>query len=148
MTIEIDCPTCGRKLRAPESAAGKKAKCRSCQNVFQLPKPLLKAQEPRSPVVEIDEEPPEYQPESDAQAEGTRNPRPVVEPPHSQQFGASRQVQVPLAQLTTPLASAPTESYRTVSSVPRDVLTLAGPSPAPSTAEPSHLDFSCRPSKV
>lgn len=65
MTIQFDCPTCKRKLRAPESSAGKKGKCPGCQKVFQVPAPVYEAEEERSSIVEIDGQAPEYQPEID-----------------------------------------------------------------------------------
>lgn len=37
MTIEIQCPSCQRKLRVPEKFAGKRAKCPGCQRVVEIP---------------------------------------------------------------------------------------------------------------
>ena len=37
MPIHMQCPQCGRKLTAPDSAAGKRARCPQCQNVLTLP---------------------------------------------------------------------------------------------------------------
>ena len=34
MPIEIQCPQCGKRLKAPDSQLGKQAKCPQCQNVF------------------------------------------------------------------------------------------------------------------
>jgi hypothetical protein len=72
MTIQFDCPTCGKKLRAPEAAAGKKGKCPGCQNTFQVPEPVYEAEEAGPPVVEIDESPPEID-----EAQDDRRPCPM-----------------------------------------------------------------------
>lgn len=37
MTIIVKCPVCERQLRAPDTAAGKRAKCPKCQAVVELP---------------------------------------------------------------------------------------------------------------
>ena len=37
MTISVNCPECGKTLKARESAAGKKAKCPSCGGAIQIP---------------------------------------------------------------------------------------------------------------
>jgi DNA-directed RNA polymerase subunit M/transcription elongation factor TFIIS len=37
MTISVNCPECGKTLKAKESAAGKKAKCPSCGGTIQIP---------------------------------------------------------------------------------------------------------------
>jgi predicted RNA-binding Zn-ribbon protein involved in translation (DUF1610 family) len=37
--IEFPCPQCGRPVRTPSTAAGKKGKCPSCGVVVQIPKP-------------------------------------------------------------------------------------------------------------
>jgi uncharacterized RDD family membrane protein YckC/phage FluMu protein Com len=37
MPISVDCPHCGKTLRAKDSAAGKTAKCPSCQGLINLP---------------------------------------------------------------------------------------------------------------
>jgi hypothetical protein len=37
MPISVFCPKCGKKLKAPDTAAGKKAKCPQCQTVLTLP---------------------------------------------------------------------------------------------------------------
>ena len=37
MTISVNCPECGKTLKAKESAAGKKAKCPSCGGAIQIP---------------------------------------------------------------------------------------------------------------
>ena len=37
MPITVFCPNCGKKLKAPDTAAGRKAKCPQCQTVLTLP---------------------------------------------------------------------------------------------------------------
>ena len=37
MTISVNCPECGKTLKAKESAAGKKAKCPACGGTIQIP---------------------------------------------------------------------------------------------------------------
>ncbi len=37
MPISVDCPQCGKTLRAKDSAAGRMAKCPSCQGVITIP---------------------------------------------------------------------------------------------------------------
>jgi predicted RNA-binding Zn-ribbon protein involved in translation (DUF1610 family) len=76
VTIQFECPTCGKKLRAPESAAGKKGKCPGCQKVFQVPEPIYEAEEADVPVVEIDEGASEDQPEID-ETQDDRRPCPM-----------------------------------------------------------------------
>src|SRR4029078_5102436 len=40
MPIEVSCPACGVKLKAPESKAGKKAKCGKCGCRVRIPGPV------------------------------------------------------------------------------------------------------------
>ncbi|MCI0705225.1 MAG: hypothetical protein L0241_29550 [Planctomycetia bacterium] len=35
--VEVSCPACGAKLKAPEDRAGKKGKCKKCGNIFRIP---------------------------------------------------------------------------------------------------------------
>ena len=37
MAIQVECPTCGHKAKAPDSAWGKKAKCPACKHTFPIP---------------------------------------------------------------------------------------------------------------
>src|ERR1043165_4762024 len=37
MPISIRCPECGRKLSAPDGAAGKRARCPHCKTIVTLP---------------------------------------------------------------------------------------------------------------
>ncbi len=40
----VACPSCHKKIKAPDSAAGKKAKCPSCGTVMMLPMPVQDAE--------------------------------------------------------------------------------------------------------
>ncbi|MGO8750684.1 MAG: hypothetical protein ACLQNE_32440 [Thermoguttaceae bacterium] len=44
-TISAACPACGKTLKAPASAAGKKAKCPACNAVMVVPEKILDAEE-------------------------------------------------------------------------------------------------------
>ena len=37
VSVEVECPSCGKKLRAPETSAGKHAKCPRCQGIIAIP---------------------------------------------------------------------------------------------------------------
>src|SRR5207253_3738947 len=37
--VEVACPGCGAKLKAPDNMAGKKAKCKKCGKGFRIPGP-------------------------------------------------------------------------------------------------------------
>ena len=37
--VEVSCPNCGVKLKAPDNMAGKKAKCKKCGTGFRIPGP-------------------------------------------------------------------------------------------------------------
>jgi hypothetical protein len=37
MPISVHCPQCGKKLNAPDSAAGKRARCPQCKTILTLP---------------------------------------------------------------------------------------------------------------
>ena len=37
MSIDVPCPACGAQLKAPESKAGKKARCGKCGEKFRIP---------------------------------------------------------------------------------------------------------------
>lgn len=39
MSISVTCPSCGKKLNAPDSAAGKTASCPSCKEKLRIPEP-------------------------------------------------------------------------------------------------------------
>jgi hypothetical protein len=40
MPIEVVCSQCGKSMQAPDSAAGKKGRCKTCGAVFQIPIPI------------------------------------------------------------------------------------------------------------
>ncbi len=44
MPISVNCPKCGKRLQAPDSAAGKRAQCPDCQTVMQLPEAVQNAE--------------------------------------------------------------------------------------------------------
>jgi predicted RNA-binding Zn-ribbon protein involved in translation (DUF1610 family) len=44
MPINFECPHCGKKLKAPESAVGKSAKCPGCGNAVTCPEPVYDAE--------------------------------------------------------------------------------------------------------
>lgn len=48
MAIRFACPNCGKTFELPESAAGKKARCKKCTTVFEIPRPANE----RRPAVE------------------------------------------------------------------------------------------------
>ena len=37
MAIEFDCPNCRTRIRTPEEAAGKKARCPNCEQISPVP---------------------------------------------------------------------------------------------------------------
>ena len=41
MPIQVTCPSCKTMFNAPDSAAGKKAKCPKCSGVIQIPTPVV-----------------------------------------------------------------------------------------------------------
>lgn len=45
MSISVNCQECGRRLKAPDSAAGKRAKCPTCGAVVVVPEPIYDADE-------------------------------------------------------------------------------------------------------
>lgn len=65
MAIVFDC-TCGKKVQAPESLAGKRVRCPHCQSVLEVPPHVLDAEEvPRpSPVTAKPRSSPAPQPET------------------------------------------------------------------------------------
>ena len=44
MTISVNCGECGKTLKAPDSAAGKKAKCPQCSAVVLIPEQIFDAE--------------------------------------------------------------------------------------------------------
>ena len=45
MSISFDCPACGKKTKAPDEMAGKKARCPLCKEVIQVPEPAYEFEE-------------------------------------------------------------------------------------------------------
>ena len=45
MPIPVTCDSCGKTLKAPDSAAGKKAKCPQCSADIKIPEPVYDAEE-------------------------------------------------------------------------------------------------------
>ena len=41
MPISCECPSCGKRLKAPDSAAGKRALCPQCGNPVQIPTEII-----------------------------------------------------------------------------------------------------------
>src|SRR5262245_41439261 len=39
MSVEVACPGCGLKLKAPDNRIGKKARCKKCDTHFRIPGP-------------------------------------------------------------------------------------------------------------
>jgi DNA-directed RNA polymerase subunit M/transcription elongation factor TFIIS len=44
MSISVNCPSCGKLLKAPDSAAGKLAKCPNCEAKVRIPEAILEAE--------------------------------------------------------------------------------------------------------
>jgi hypothetical protein len=45
MPIQFDCPSCGKKVKAPDNMVGKKAQCPSCKSILVIPEPVYDAEE-------------------------------------------------------------------------------------------------------
>jgi predicted RNA-binding Zn-ribbon protein involved in translation (DUF1610 family) len=76
MPISFQCPRCGKKLKAPDSAAGKASTCPGCGGTVTCPEPVYDAE-----VVEMDltpEKPKGFDPFADL---GDDKPYPVTGPP-------------------------------------------------------------------
>jgi DNA-directed RNA polymerase subunit M/transcription elongation factor TFIIS len=81
MPISVVCPTCGKNLRAPDKAAGKRAKCPQCGAVLEVPNEIVDAEVVESPANESYElvdrgsaEIPDVIPVADAPAETPEAP--------------------------------------------------------------------------
>ncbi len=44
MAISFSCPRCGKKLKAPDNAAGKSSKCPGCGSPVTCPEPVYDAE--------------------------------------------------------------------------------------------------------
>lgn len=51
MPITFSCTQCGKKLKAPDNATGKKVRCPGCELVLEVPEPIFEAEsvEPAAP---------------------------------------------------------------------------------------------------
>jgi predicted RNA-binding Zn-ribbon protein involved in translation (DUF1610 family) len=80
MPITFQCPQCGKKLKAPDSAVGKSSKCPGCGRTVICPEPVYDAE-----VVEMTmtpEKPPGFNPYADLDDD---NPYAMVNPPAAQE---------------------------------------------------------------
>ncbi len=59
MSIRFHCPTCGRKLKAELSAAGKRAKCGGCATIVEIPRESEPEEREADPL--FVDEPPSFQ---------------------------------------------------------------------------------------
>lgn len=59
MSIRFHCPTCGRKLKAELSAAGKRAKCGGCATIVEIPRDSEPEERESEPL--FVDEPPSFQ---------------------------------------------------------------------------------------
>lgn len=55
MPISVTCDACGKTLKAPDTAAGKKAKCPQCSAVVKIPEMVYDAEEIEDDVVSAEE---------------------------------------------------------------------------------------------
>ena|SRR5260370_24599638 len=55
MPLDLECPSCGRKLRVPESAVGKTIRCPACKKAFKALASVL-------PVAELEQDVPVLKP--------------------------------------------------------------------------------------
>ncbi len=120
MAVEVMCPECGTRLKAPESKAGKKAKCGKCGGRVRIPGTSSSSLEESddsipmaSPVAEID-------------------PRPILGKPNSQPKPATVDLPTPLppAKLVRPAKPAPSPAAPEVLSLDDEPVS----SPAPAAA--------------
>jgi predicted RNA-binding Zn-ribbon protein involved in translation (DUF1610 family) len=49
MPIQFECSACGKKIKAPDANAGKKARCPYCQAVIVVPEPVYEAEDASAP---------------------------------------------------------------------------------------------------
>jgi predicted RNA-binding Zn-ribbon protein involved in translation (DUF1610 family) len=80
MPITFQCPQCGKKLKAPDSAVGKSSKCPGCGGTVICPEPVYDAE-----VVEMTmtpEKPPGFNPYADLDDD---NPYAMVNPPAAEE---------------------------------------------------------------
>jgi predicted RNA-binding Zn-ribbon protein involved in translation (DUF1610 family) len=85
MSISFECPQCGKKLKAPESAVGKSSACPGCGATVTCPEPIYDA-EVVDPAMEPLAKPPGIDPYFDVDAGkpyGLVDPGPAAAPPES-----------------------------------------------------------------
>ncbi len=73
MSISFQCPQCGKKLKAPDEAAGKSSKCPGCGGTVTCPEPIYDAE----PLDAMSQPPPGHDPYADLDDD---KPYGVVEP--------------------------------------------------------------------
>jgi predicted RNA-binding Zn-ribbon protein involved in translation (DUF1610 family) len=56
--MQFQCSACGKKVRAPDEAAGRKCRCPHCQAVISVPAVVVEAEEVEQPIVLEEEVPP------------------------------------------------------------------------------------------
>lgn len=71
MAIQFACPSCGRKVQAPENLVGRQVRCPECKTVITVPAAELPAEEVAPPVPSPAPAP------SPADEEGDRRPCPM-----------------------------------------------------------------------
>jgi DNA replicative helicase MCM subunit Mcm2 (Cdc46/Mcm family) len=49
--IVFKCSKCGQEYRVADEYAGKKARCKSCQNINAIPTPAVKSKGPQQPFI-------------------------------------------------------------------------------------------------
>jgi hypothetical protein len=49
MPINFNCPACGKKTKAPDEMAGKRARCPMCKEVIEVPEPAYEFEEVQTP---------------------------------------------------------------------------------------------------
>src|SRR5215467_5808331 len=76
MPISMKCPQCGKKLNAPDSAAGKRARCPHCKTIVTLP-----AAGSPPPDELLDAEPMQEQPQDEYGIAPSGGQEPAAAPP-------------------------------------------------------------------
>ncbi len=68
MSIELHCPQCGKLIRAPDDAGGRRGKCPNCKNSVYIPMPPAPEEEIKLAPIDPEEE----RREQEARREATR----------------------------------------------------------------------------
>lgn len=75
MPIEFSCGTCGKKLRAPDTAAGKRVKCPGCGGPVPVPgEQIYEAEDVSVPAAADDPAVPDDEPDDEGYDEGPERP--------------------------------------------------------------------------